>query len=370
MLMDNIYNHYNNIIYFDTETTGFDSVNDRIIELSFISTNKDNFYGGFFLPQDIYVKTQVPQEITELTGISQQMLDEQGVSEQIMVEKLAQFIPTEHKNLLVAHNAQFDIGFIREAFKRCGKESLIDDCDYLDTLTVYKDRRPYPHKLANAIQAYELSNVRNSHLAKDDTNALFAVCKAMASERDDLDTYINIFGYNAKYGVSGEMIGKVKYYPQGYIRQMTAPNHTLPALFGKAVGPEPETIHINAYDLPVKEEPKDMSETRIVVKGEIDSYDTFKKTMDRLFPSGNFTIVHGGENKGVDVFADQYAQQMQVKKVVFKPKWEKFQRRAGHVRNSTMLKYASEANGYFVTFGPNEALERQAERKGIKVIKI
>lgn len=84
--------------------------------------------------------------------------------------------------------------------------------DWLDSLTVYKDRRPYPHKLANAILAYGLEDkVQNSHRAIDDVLALFEVLKAMDAERDDLASYVNLFGYNPKYGVSGRRIVGVRY---------------------------------------------------------------------------------------------------------------------------------------------------------------
>ena len=38
----------------------------------------------------------------------------------------------------------------------------------------------------------------------------------MEKERDDLECYVNLFGYNAKYGVEGKPIGTVTYKPQGY----------------------------------------------------------------------------------------------------------------------------------------------------------
>ena len=38
----------------------------------------------------------------------------------------------------------------------------------------------------------------------------------MEREKDDLDKYINLFGYNAKYGISGKAIGSVTYKPQRY----------------------------------------------------------------------------------------------------------------------------------------------------------
>lgn len=111
-----------------------------------------------------------------------------------------------------------------------GGPEALKAADYLDSLTVYKDRRAYPHKLANAILTYKLEDkVQNSHRAIDDVAALFEVCKAMDAERSDLLSYVNVFGYNPKYGVSGKRIEKVAYWPQNFNKYMQAPSYTLPA---------------------------------------------------------------------------------------------------------------------------------------------
>ena len=92
---------------------------------------------------------------------------------------------------------------------------VLNDCDYLDTLTVYKDRRKYPHKLESAIVEYHLTGkVQNSHRAIDDCKALMEVAKAMDEERDDLDRYVNLFGFNPKYGPEKNQLKKVTYVPQ------------------------------------------------------------------------------------------------------------------------------------------------------------
>ena len=39
---------------------------------------------------------------------------------------------------------------------------------------------------------------------------------AMARDCDDIHRYLNLFGYNPKYGVSGPRISSVRYVPQGY----------------------------------------------------------------------------------------------------------------------------------------------------------
>ena len=103
----------------------------------------------------------------------------------------------------------------------------------MDSLTVFKDRRCYPHKLCNAISAYGLSDkVQNSHRAIDDVLALFEVLKAMDEERDDLTEYINVFGFNPKYGISGRQVRGVRYAPQQFRNFMAPPCDILPALIG------------------------------------------------------------------------------------------------------------------------------------------
>ena len=119
--------------------------------------------------------------------------------------------------LLLAYNAHFDLSFLFYLLSRSGDLSALKGKDKLDLLTVYKDRRPYPHKLCNAIEAYNLSGqVVNSHRAIDDVLATVAVMEAMGREKDDLARYLNLFGYNPKYGISGKPIGSVTYKPQPY----------------------------------------------------------------------------------------------------------------------------------------------------------
>lgn len=62
---------------------------------------------------------------------------------------------------------------------------------------MYRDRRDYPHKLSDAITAYGLEDQAvNSHRAVDDARAAAVLLEAMAAERDDLDRYVDLFGYS------------------------------------------------------------------------------------------------------------------------------------------------------------------------------
>ena len=59
--------------------------------------------------------------------------------------------------------------------------------------------------------------------------ALLEVCKAMDNERADLLSYVNVFGYNPKYGVTGDRLPRVTYWPQHFNDYMQSPRYTLPA---------------------------------------------------------------------------------------------------------------------------------------------
>jgi len=56
--------------------------------------------------------------------------------------------------------------------------------------------------------------LRNSHRAIEDALALLEVTKAMAAEKDDLLSYVNRFGYKARYGINGKQIAGISYFEQ------------------------------------------------------------------------------------------------------------------------------------------------------------
>ena len=144
------------------------------------------------------------------------------MSEEIMeIEKsFAELLEGAERPLVVAYNAQFDLNFLDHFLRPCGRVEVLGPPRFLDALTVYRDRRDYPHKLENAIAAYHLEDrAVNSHRAIDDARAAALLLEAMAAERDDLEQYIDLFGSHPKYGVSGRKISSVTYRPQPYDRR-------------------------------------------------------------------------------------------------------------------------------------------------------
>ncbi len=232
-----LFDSFKAIVLFDCETTGTDASKDQIIELAAIRIERTHTGALRVAGQmDAFARLpegeSLPARIVELTGITDEILQTEGVGIQKVAAQFSKMI-ADGPTLMVAHNAQFDLLFTREILRgyKVGRPA------FLDTLTIYKDRRGYPHKLANAIMSYDLTGkVQNSHRAIDDVLALFEVLKAMDQERPDLATYVNLFGYNPKYGVSGGRIVGVRYAAQSFNKMMTRPEQTLPAKVARGGG--------------------------------------------------------------------------------------------------------------------------------------
>jgi len=78
------------------------------------------------------------------------------------------------------------------------------------------------------VKYYGIEEV-NFHRAIDDTKALYEVTIALKDERNDLKEYINIFGFNPKWGVSGNKFSFIEYKPQYYHNgPMVSENDILP----------------------------------------------------------------------------------------------------------------------------------------------
>lgn len=219
--MNTLFDQFNSIVVLDTETSGLDFKGDQIIELAAIKCIFDgeikiiDEMDDFILLPDGKV---LDEKIVELTGITDEMLKNEGKEKSVVAQKFAALI--DDKTLLVAYNAQFDMNYLFYFLHRERKADKLKGIKMLDALTVYKDRHEYPHKLENAIEVYNLSEkVVNSHRAIEDTKALLEVLKAMGDEKRDLEKYINLFGYNPKYGVAGTKISSVTYKPQYYRHQ-------------------------------------------------------------------------------------------------------------------------------------------------------
>ena len=219
MAFESLFAKYDRLVLFDTETTGLQYCRDEIIEFAAVVVEKVNGIPTVVQEYDELIALSpggfVPPKIEQLTGITTQDLREKGLPKTRVARDVAEMI--RGNTLLLAYNAHFDLSFLFYFLLRHGDATVLKGKDKLDLYTVYRDRKPYPHKLYNAIENYGLTGkVVNSHRAVDDVLATVAVMEEMEKEKDDLMCYVNLFGYNPKYGIDGKPIGSVTYKPQPY----------------------------------------------------------------------------------------------------------------------------------------------------------
>ena len=214
-----LWNRFDRIIVFDTETTGIDFDADRIIELGAVALEEQGEVDSLNCLIRLPAGKTLPPFIVDLTGITEEDLLREGVSEAEAADGFCRLFQGAERPLVVAYNAQFDLNIMYWFLKRCGSAQVLRLPRFLDALTVYRDRRDYPHKLCNAIEAYHLGEEAvNSHRAVDDARATVRLLEVMAEEKNDLDRYVDLFGTHPKYGLSGRKISSITYKPQPYQR--------------------------------------------------------------------------------------------------------------------------------------------------------
>ena len=207
---------FSSVVIFDLETTGLDSRSDTIIEFGGIKVTEQG--GSARTAEELELLISLPKgkslsdPIIRLTGITPAMLLEHGKDPRMAAETVSGLL-SGPDTLLAAYNAQFDLCFLYYFLRQHRLEDCLRGVKMLDVMTVYKDRRPYPHKLRDAIESYRIQG-QNTHRALDDAEATWALLCAMQAEADDLDRYVNLFGYHPGYGISGPRISSVTYRPQ------------------------------------------------------------------------------------------------------------------------------------------------------------
>lgn len=190
----------------DFETTGFSPFNDRIIEVGAVKVRNDEIVGTInfmVLPKDfISGDMEIREEVTKITGHTWADVI-LGIPEETAVELLTQFIG---EDLIVSHNAIFDLGMLENAIDRLwggSNEEPPNDC--LCTLTIGREHYPYPHKLGDMCRRFNIP--LDPHGALNDAMATAQLLIAMNQEHDVIQ-YVNILGYKRQYG-------EPEYVPQG-----------------------------------------------------------------------------------------------------------------------------------------------------------
>ncbi len=167
------------IIVFDTETTGLDIESNDIIQIAAIKISngvvKDTF--------EVYIQTE--KDITEsekIHHISKEYLNEFGVSHEKGLMNFMQFCG--QNAVLVAHNISYDFAILQNNLLQFCNISISDYCTQkFDSITIAKLIYPNlaSYKLEDLIDFLKVEGV-NSHNALDDAKAAVSLIKKLKSD--------------------------------------------------------------------------------------------------------------------------------------------------------------------------------------------
>ena len=165
------------IVIFDTETTGLDTFRDDIIQIAAMRIRGEKVLGTFM----VHIETE--REIPTMLGDIVNPIIEERKTAQILSHEdaLSRFSEFAKDAVLLAHNADFDINILHSninrycnsvlesafSFGRAGKET-----PYFDSLRLIRLLEPdlRVHKLKHLLDTLHLEG-QNSHLADDDVYA-------------------------------------------------------------------------------------------------------------------------------------------------------------------------------------------------------
>ncbi len=190
-------------VVFDIETTGFHAASDKIIEIGAVKVVNGKITGTF--SEFINPEIPIPFKITQLTSITDQMVIDAPTIDVI----LPQFLTFCEGSILVAHNAEFDTGFIKQKAADLG---LAYDFTVVDTMTLSR-------VLLTNLAKFTLDNIckhlnislEHHHRAIDDATAtaqMFLKLIAMCKDRG-VNTLADI---NDMGAVSEDIIKKSRAY--------------------------------------------------------------------------------------------------------------------------------------------------------------
>ncbi len=181
-------------IVFDTETTGFDAWGaDRITEIGCVEV-VDLMPTGETFHTYLDPQRDVPAKVTEITGLTREFL----TGKPLFADKAAEFIAFVGDAQLVAHNAEFDMGFVNAELSRAGFDPLPKD-KFTDTLKIARAKFPgSPASLDALCKRFDVSLLsRDKHGALIDAELLARV-------------YLELSGGRARsFGFSGSSSGEV-----------------------------------------------------------------------------------------------------------------------------------------------------------------
>ena len=165
-------------VVFDTETTGFSPTTDRIVELGAVK-----FRNGEVVEEKSWLINpgrKIPYWATKVHGIT----DEEVKNEPAFADIYPEFLEFISGSVLIAHNAKFDISFVKAEATRAGRELPANKV--IDSLALF--RKWYPKSSSHSVAAvakHAAVCTDTLHRAAADSMYVFLIFDKSIKERNE-----------------------------------------------------------------------------------------------------------------------------------------------------------------------------------------
>ena len=155
----------------DLETTGFSPKTEKITEVGIMKIKNGEVIDSF--STFVNPEKPIPPKVVEVTNITDDMVKDADTIDKVF-PKILEFIKG---SVLVAHNASFDMGFLKHIARELGYEF---DFTYVDTLPLARKLFPElkKHKLGKIAEHLKIK-VEVAHRALDDVDTTVKVYNVM-----------------------------------------------------------------------------------------------------------------------------------------------------------------------------------------------
>ena len=180
--------HETTFVIVDLETTGASPKKGAAItEIGAVKVRSGEYLGNF--ESFVNPLTPIPEYITQMTGITDLMLAKAPVIDEILPAFL-EFAGSQEHTVIVAHNAPFDLSFLKSA----AKEIDLDWPNYktLDTVTIARQvlsKEDVPNCKLSTLAQFFGTKTEPNHRALDDAKATTEILHGLIERLGSFDVY-------------------------------------------------------------------------------------------------------------------------------------------------------------------------------------
>lgn len=199
----------NPLVFFDLETTGTDTVKDRIVEISILKINVNGTEES--RTRRINPEMPIPEGATAVHGITDADVANEPIFKKI-AKSLADFM--EGCDIAGYNSSRFDVPLLAEEFLRAGVDFDFSKRKMIDVQIIFHKKEQ--RTLEAALKFYCGKTLEDAHSAEADTRATYEVLKGQLDKYPDLENDVDFLAKEfASYSNNVDLAGRIVYDDNG-----------------------------------------------------------------------------------------------------------------------------------------------------------